>query len=309
MKYAIVIPAKNEEQNIKDTLQSVTSQTLQPVICLVVDDQSNDSTPEIIKSISKEFSFIHYFQNEGTSEYILGGNVVRVFNKGKQVIDDMNIDYDFIIKLDADISFSPTFLENIDKKIQTGNWGIVSGTPYYIENKKKIFELSPLWHSHGQFKIYNKKCIEDIGGVDQSLGWDCADNIKAIDKGWSTAAFRDINYLMFRKVGGKTNLTKGRVNHGIGAYKLGYSFIYLCFRALHDIFKPPIFFGAMSLMYGYFKALFSPKTKQILNQQQKKLLRKLYWQSLFHRLSNSDFIVLQFLKKRNKPSSINEQFI
>jgi len=298
MKFAIVIPAKNEEDYIGRTLKSVVSQTLKPVYCLVVDDSSKDKTAEIVKSYEKNYSIIHYFLNNDKQEYSLGSNIVRVFNKGKNIIEQRGIDFDYIIKMDADISFGTNFLDSIDRKITNGKWGIVSGTPYYMKGENRIYEYSPLWHSHGQFKIYNIECLNDIGGIDKGLGWDCADNIKAIDKEWRTAAFRNIYYEMHRKVGGKSNLIKGRINHGIGAYKLGYSLLYLILRSLHDLFKPPLILGSFSMLHGYFIGVFSLQIKRILSKRQIKLLRKLFWQSFFQRFKSKDFIILQQFRKK-----------
>lgn len=296
MKYTIIITAKNEEQNITDTLNSVVNQTLKPTYCLVVDDGSDDQTAEIIKEFSKSYPFVHYLYNDGEKKYVLGGNVIRVFNVGKDYIDSQNVDYDYVVKMDADIEFESDFFETINNKIKDGKWGIVSGTPYYMEGDRKIHEFSPLWHSHGQFKIYHKKCLEEIGGIDRNLGWDCADNVKAIYFGWKTAAFRDIHYLMFRKVGGKSNLKKGRINHGLGAYQLGYSFAYLLIRAMHDAFKKPYIIGSYFLVFGYFKGLFNKEYVKYLTKLQRKVLRKLFWSNLFKRLGNKEFVVLQQFK-------------
>ena len=293
VKFAIVIPAKDEEEIIHSTLSSIAGQTLLPAYCLVVDDGSTDATSNIVKSFAKKHSFINYYFNDSEKEYVLGGHVVQVFDIGKSYIDGNNVPYDYIIKLDADVSFDRNFLEEMGKRLEEEPLGIASGTPYYLENDKKIFEFSPLWHTHGQFKIYNKDCLKEIQGLDLSLGWDCADNVRAIDKGWTTVAFRDIFYQMHRKVGGKSSLKKGRINHGIGAYKLGYSPLYFMFRVTHDLMKPPIILGSYYLLYGYVKSLFSRDSNVILNKRQVKLLRKLYWKSFTHRLFNREFIVFQ----------------
>ncbi len=293
MKFAIVIPAKDEEEIINSTLSSIADQTLLPVCCLVVDDGSTDTTSEIVKSFSKKYPFIHYYFNDSEKEYVLGAHVVQVFDIGKSYIDESNVRYDYIVKLDADVSFGRHFLEEMSKRLEEEPLGIASGTPYYIENGKEIYEFSPLWHTHGQFKIYNKDCLDDIQGLDLSLGWDCADNIKAIDKGWKTAAFRDLFYQMHRKVGGKSSLKKGRINHGIGAYRLGYSPSYFMLRVIHDLIKPPIIVGSYYLLHGYIKSLFSKDSNIILNKRQVRLMRKLFWQSFTRRLFKKEFIAFQ----------------
>ena len=200
--------------------------------------------------------------------------------------------------MDADITFEPTVIEELFKKEEIAKYGIFSATPYYMHNDKKILDFSPNWHAHGQFKIYNVKCLDDIGGIPLSLGWDTADNIKAMARGWSTQAFRDVFYKMHRKVGGKSSLKKGRTNHGIGAYVLGYSLIYFTIKVLHDLIRPPVFLGSMYMIKGYFKAVFG-KNRIILDQTEKRLLRKLLWESFFVRFKNKDFVVFQLFKNKH----------
>ena len=105
MNYAIVIPAKNEEKTIGETLHSVATQTIPPVKCIVVDDGSTDRTSEIVRNFDREYDFIVYHQNKSQAQYRVGGHVVNMFYIGKKWLDDQNIDYDYLIKLDADISF------------------------------------------------------------------------------------------------------------------------------------------------------------------------------------------------------------
>ena len=299
MKYVIVIPAKNEEASIANTLESVARQTTPPELCVVMDDGSDDSTPDIIGRYAQDYPFIRHQRLEDKGSYSLGGHVVAVFNRGKEYIDSLGVDYDFIIKMDADLSFDSDIMATLAERLSGDDqWGVISGTPYYYEGDRKIYEISPEWHSHGQFKVYRKAFLDDIGGIPQSLGWDSADNILAMEKGWKTKALRDVHYQMARKVGGKSSLKKGRINHGIGSYLLGYNFGYFLLKATHDLFKPPLVLGSLYMTYGYFKALLTRKGR-LLNKQQAAILRSLLWDSFFSRLKNKDFILFQSLEKSN----------
>ena len=57
-RFSIIIPARNEAENIGTCIQSILKnnypQNLFEII--VADDFSTDSTPEIVESLSKEFS-------------------------------------------------------------------------------------------------------------------------------------------------------------------------------------------------------------------------------------------------------------
>jgi len=283
MNYVIVVPAKDEELNIEYTLKSICNQTILPKICVIIDDNSTDNTSGIVNYYAHNYEFIRYYEYIKTKKYRLGSRVVEIFNFGKQIIDQLSIKYDYIVKLDADVSFSNDFFEQISKETINKQLGIFSGTPYFIKNNHKYIENNPAWHSRGQFKIYKTECLSQIVGLSKSLGWDCADNIKAIELGWKTAAFPTIYYRIHRRIGHKYSHYKGKANHGLGAYYLGYSFPYFILRILVHIFKPPYIIGAWFMFVGYLQGVFSFK-KRILNPTQVSLLRKMLWNSLFQRL-------------------------
>lgn len=300
MKYAVVIPAKNEQDSIEETLLSIVNQSLAPQICVVVDDGSTDRTPAIVKSLAERHEQVRYHKNENRDSYKVGGHVVEVFNIGKGLIDEQNISYDYIIKMDADLSFERDFMQRIfDKYGREDNLGIISGTPWYYQDSKKVFEYSPIWHTHGQFKIYNRQCLQEMGGIKQMLGWDCADNIQAIEAGWKTLATRDINYLMHRRIGNKSSLIKGRINQGKGAYNLRYDPFYMIIKLLHDLFKPPYVVGSLAYLYGYVKSMMNGK-KDRLSKQQRKILRRLLWSSFLERAHSGRFFLFQVAKRQLK---------
>lgn len=299
MKYVVVLPAKDEERTIRDAIESMAGQTIPPRHVLVVDDHSTDSTPDIVKALEVRYPFISHHGTTAKKQYELGGHVVRLFMEGKRLIDAQGIEYDWIVKLDADLKFESDFMERIESRIRGMKIGIVSGTPYYDDNGAKIYDKSPTWHTHGQFKIYNATCLNETGGPPESLGWDCADNIVAMEAGWKCIAISDINYLMHRKVGGKTSIRKGRVNHGIGSYLLGYDIAYFLLKVMHDLFKPPLLIGACSLIAGYVRAALY-RYPRILSAPQQRLLRKLLWSSLWVRFRNMDFVIQQKLFSRKQ---------
>lgn len=61
---SVIIPAYNAEAFIERTLQSVLSQTYKNIEVLVVDDGSQDSTPEIVKSFAQQDIRVTLFQQK-----------------------------------------------------------------------------------------------------------------------------------------------------------------------------------------------------------------------------------------------------
>ena len=58
MKYVLITPARNEEEFIEKTIQSVVRQTVLPLKWFIVSDGSTDKTDTIIKHYLKENQWI-----------------------------------------------------------------------------------------------------------------------------------------------------------------------------------------------------------------------------------------------------------
>ncbi len=61
---SIGVPVYNEEKFIERTLQSLTSQSFQPIEIIICDNASTDKTPDIIRSYLKDHPNIKYFREE-----------------------------------------------------------------------------------------------------------------------------------------------------------------------------------------------------------------------------------------------------
>jgi glycosyltransferase involved in cell wall biosynthesis len=92
-----IIPCYNDGQYIMEALQSLYDQTLLPEKIIIVDDGSDATTKKILKAINHPLVQIIYQENKGVS------------TARNRAIDMAQTDY--IVNLDADDYFEPTFLE------------------------------------------------------------------------------------------------------------------------------------------------------------------------------------------------------
>ncbi len=295
MKYTVIIPARNEEKGIVKTLESISKQSLLPEKVIVVNDNSTDRTEEVLKDFAKNHPFLHYLNYPDHEEYKLGGRIIRMFKFAFDFILANTISCDYVVKMDADIEFDNDFFAHIFSHTDIKKYAIVSGIPYFYDNGKKIYAVSPSWHTNGDFKVYNFEFLKNPDAIPEDLGWDCADNIIAREKGWETIVLDDIFYLQNRPIG-RYSVLKGRKRQGVGAYKLNYHPIFLLMKFVHDLFKPPIVSGAFYYLYGYFFAL-AKGYKKVVTGNQSKILRKLMWTGLKQRISKNEFYILQKLFK------------
>lgn len=208
MKFLIIIPAHNEEQNIRLCLSSLEQQTYRNFHLVVVDDGSLDNTLEIVQDfkenseIGTKMSVVSLVQ----SRHEPGAKVVRTFNKGLETQDLSG--FQVICKFDADIIFPDNYLEVINTIYETNpKAGMVSGIvkiskKEFDETKAHDFEdkeqqwkfenISSKNHVRGPIKSYRKECFQAMNGLRPVLGWDNIDVMLSALYGWEVVTAKEL---------------------------------------------------------------------------------------------------------------------
>ena len=132
MDICIIIPAYNEEDYLANTLQSLVNQTYKIKQIVVVNDNSSDSTQDIIESFTEKHSFIKGLATKSESIHLPGSKVINAFYKGLNLIDN---DYEIICKLDADLIFPPNYFETIIEHFKNNTSCGMAGGFCYIKKK------------------------------------------------------------------------------------------------------------------------------------------------------------------------------
>jgi glycosyltransferase involved in cell wall biosynthesis len=258
-RYVIISPVKDEERYVELTLRSVTIQTLKPILWIIVDDGSNDGTPEIISRYAKANSFIRLVRNTRIGSRKPGSLVIRAFNFGCQAIGD--IDYDYIIKLDCDISFEPDYFQKLIGRLSADErLGIVSGV--YLEmNKAGVWNeiVMPYYHAAGACKVLRRQCFEDIAGFIISAGWDTVDELRAMTRGWKTGHFKDLKIKHHKAEGSGVGLIRTSIMHGDIFYLTGGSKLFFLMKVFHRLAQKPYGLSALALLWGYIRAVLMQK--------------------------------------------------
>ncbi|MFD0964749.1 glycosyltransferase family 2 protein [Pseudofulvibacter geojedonensis] len=281
MNYYIVIPAHNEAKYISSTLDSILSQTVLPKQVIVVNDNSTDNTANIIGGYVEKHSFISLVNNLSTNQHLPGSKVIQAFNKGLKKLDD---DFDFIVKLDADIILPNNYFETLINHFQLDDKiGMVGGFAYIEKDGKWVLEnLTNKDHIRGAFKAYRKQCFKDIGQLKTSMGWDTVDELLAQYYDWKIKTDESLK-VKHLKPTGKTYNKTARYKQGEAFYKLGYGFTLTCIAGIKLALlkkKPFLFFDYLK---GFFKAEKS-RTEKLVSQQEERFIRRLRWRGIKHKL-------------------------
>ncbi len=105
MKVLVIIPTYNERQNIEKLLEKITSQNIDGLEILVIDDNSPDGTGDCVSALAQHNPRLHYLRRE--AKMGLGTAYVAGFRYALQR------DYELIIEMDADFSHDPNELKNL----------------------------------------------------------------------------------------------------------------------------------------------------------------------------------------------------
>lgn len=270
MKYYIVIPAHNEEAFIALTLQSLTEQTLLPSKIVVVDDNSTDKTPEIINEFASKFPFISLIKKTSEAIHLPGSKVIQAFYKGFETLDE---NYDFIVKLDADLILPLNYFETITNIFKSDSKiGMAGGFAYIEKNGDWILEnLTDKDHIRGAFKAYRKECFLQIGNLKPAMGWDTVDELLSKFYDWKVVTDQALKVKHLKPTGANYNKT-ARYKQGEAFYTLGYGFLITSIASakLAMMKKKPLLF--FDYIKGFLKAK-RAKRPLLVTEEQAKFIR------------------------------------
>lgn len=248
--YVVISPVRNEAAFIRDTINSMVAQTILPAQWIIVDDGSTDDTAEIVRSYMTQYPWIYLVQRADRGRRQRGGGVVDAFNDGYKALTITN--YQFIVKLDGDVSFAPNYFEQLLTQFAAQpHLGIGGGNCYVNQNGLWTPEETDQTHVRGATKMYRRACFEAIGGLVAYLGWDGIDEWQARTRGWQVQSFLDIIIYHHRITGAATGLLRGRIEQGRAAYFMGYHPLFMLFRSMRRMVEPPLILGGLALWWGY----------------------------------------------------------
>jgi poly-beta-1,6-N-acetyl-D-glucosamine synthase len=278
--YVVISPVKDEEKYIELTLASMTAQTVTPALWVIVDDGSRDRTAEIVLRYAERFPFIVLAKHPQAGVRGPGSPVIRAFEYGRSLIGDLS--YEFIVKMDCDLSFDPEYFETLLRRFQADpSLGIASGV-YLETDADEVWNAIPMpsYHAFGASKVVRRRCFEQIGGFPTAAGWDTVDEIKAIERGWRTGHFADLRVKHHKREGSGIGQIKTNRIHGEIYYATGGDPLFFLFKVLHRLTARPIVTSAMALAYGYLSAA-ATRRPRLVTASEARVYRRLLRQRLF----------------------------
>jgi len=148
---SIIIAAKNEEANLLSTISSIANnKTRIPIEIIVVDNNSTDRTPDIIKKLHVK-SLVQPMQGCGPTRQLGLENA-----RGQ-----------YILTADADCLYPETWIEGMIKKLKQTNAVCVYGRYSFIGNNKtsrlKLFLYEKIKDVIAELRNYKRPHMNSVG--------------------------------------------------------------------------------------------------------------------------------------------------
>ena len=309
MKFLIIIPAHNEEENILLCLESLKNQTFQDFKCVIINDGSTDKTQEIVERFIQIPNTKYQILNLTQSEHQPGAKVVRTFNKGLETENLEN--FDVVCKFDADIIFPENYLEKINEVYEKNpKAGMVSGLVYikkgfvnfvrkplvYAQPDKKDFTTSQLYdfthqnewtfenlssknHVRGPIKSYRKELFLKMNGLRAVLGWDNIDVMLCKMHGFETVTLQELWVKHLRPTAYKYKSQKAQ-KLGEYFYNIGLNFPLAAISSAKSSWKNK----SVSEFFITMKSFLKKKNPRVLSQEEIAFIRNLRWMEIKRKL-------------------------
>ncbi|MFY1047262.1 glycosyltransferase [Chryseobacterium sp. GP-SGM7] len=219
MRFLIIIPAHNEENNLPFTLDSLQRQSCKDFKVVVVNDGSTDGTSDVIKKYTETDTRFETI-NLQKSSHQPGSKVVAAFRNGLQT-QNLN-EFDIICKFDSDVILETNYLQSVANAfVENPDYGLVGGLLYIEKNGGWVYEgNSNKHHVRGPMKAYRRECFLQMGGLRETLGWDNIDAILLQNLGWKEVVLSDLHVKLI-KVKGADYTIKPADYYGRYFYFLG----------------------------------------------------------------------------------------
>lgn len=255
-RYALITPARNEEQLIEGTIRSVVAQTIRPVRWVIVSDGSTDRTDEIVRRYAAEHTWIELLRMPERRERHFAAKA-HAFNAGYAQLHGAT--YDYVGNLDADITFEPDYFEFLLRRFEANPRLGVAGTPF-VENTARpnqhtyAHRHANLEHVSGACQVFRRACFEQVGGYvpvkGGAIDWIAVTTARM--KGWQTRTFTEKVCFHHRTLGtGNQRAWLVPFHYGRKAYYVGGHPLWALLRGFFQMRERPWVVGGALFQAGF----------------------------------------------------------
>jgi hypothetical protein len=256
----LITPVRDEARHLGAVIDAVAAQTRPPDRWVVVDDGSTDGTAELVERRLADVPFLRLIRAPadhtpaGPDRLSLAA-APRAFNLG---LAQAGIEpASHVGKLDGDVELPPRYFELLLAEFAADPELGIGGGTLVEPDAAGLWRPSPSAPEHvrGALKLYARACFEAIGGVEERLGWDGVDEIRARMHGWRTRSFGHLVARHHRPTGSADGVLRGQLRWGAGHHALHYPPAWVAARALRlAATRRPLGLAGGAYLAGYARA-------------------------------------------------------
>jgi glycosyltransferase involved in cell wall biosynthesis len=174
-RYIVVTPARDEADFIGALAETLLSQTVALDSWIVVDDGSDDGTPNVVRRLADADSRVVLLERGPRPGRRVGFGGIESTMVGLRSLDDP-FAYDFVANIDADLVLPLDYFERLFREFERDpHLGIAGGHLFLKTERGLVFDKVPDEHVHGATKVYRRECLRDIWPLAEVWGWDAVD--------------------------------------------------------------------------------------------------------------------------------------
>jgi poly-beta-1,6-N-acetyl-D-glucosamine synthase len=280
--YVVISPVKDEAQHFGRTAEALIAQNHRPFKWIIVDDGSADRTFEIASAYAAQHDWIEVLRSREAGRRERGTPIVRAFNQGLGHIGPTPPD--FVVKLDGDLFFPAHYFAWVAASfVRDPHAGVVGGIVFINEEGTWVYDQVSHRTVHGAIKSYRVECLNDIGGLHESMGWDGIDEYGARARGWNVHVLSELSVLHYKTRGSAQPWVRARWEEGKGAHFMGYRPGALIQRAGYRMLveHPPIVGGiVLALGFVWHKLVGAPQAEPLAREQLQREQKGSLWRRI-----------------------------
>lgn len=282
MRMLVVVPFLNEERYLETLLESLAQERRPPDHLLLVDDGSDDRSPEIAEAFARVHPYATVLRRPARAtlaDRLADAPEWQAFVWAVEQADP----HEVTAKLDADLRLTGEVFAEIERRFAADPSLGIAGA-YLVERNVEGMPAPhpcPPGHVEGATKFYRRACLDAISPVPPILGWDTLDEVRARLHGWRTETFEipsgPPEHL--RRMGSYDGLLRGYRRAGTAAWGYGAHPGHVLISAVSRVRARPHVLCGVHYLLGWLTAALrrapraEPAARGLLRREQRTRLR------------------------------------